>query len=100
MISGCAVFDEFSDNLARLKKLLDEAEAKIPIQPTLPIKAQSLLSKLTSDSQDLSSLIDVQTAMANLPMESELAALLQLCLNGDVMIKIYSNPNLVETDNE
>jgi len=82
--------------LLKLKKQLDEAEAKFSTQAPFPIGTEFLLSKLSSNAQDLNSLIDVKTAIAALPGESDLAALLQLCLDGDITVEVRRKRNLAQ----
>jgi len=91
-----ALLEEFPENLLKLKKQLDEAEAKFSTQAPFPIGTEFLLSKLSSNAQDLNSLIDVKTAIAALPGESDLAALLQLCLDGDITVEVRRKRNLAQ----
>jgi len=91
-----AIFEEFCESVMKLKKLLDEAETKIPIQAPLPIGAETLLAKFNTTAQNLRALIDIHAALAVLPRESELAALLQLYLAGDVTIEVHSKLDLVQ----
>ncbi len=94
------LLEELSENLLKLKKQLNEAETQFPIQALTSMGTIVLLSKLTSSAQDLSSLVDIKEALAALPSESELAALLQLYLNGDIIVEVRHESNLVQIGDE
>lgn len=94
-----ALLEEVAGQYRMLRKQLDEAERKIPSQaPLLP--SETLLAKLSTKPQDLRILVDVRAALLSLPIESDLTALLQLCLDGNVVVGVHRKFNLVETDDE
>lgn len=72
-----------------LKEQLDEIEVRIPVHAMLPLTTVVLLSKLTSHPQDIGEIIDLNEAIAALPPESELAALLKLCLDGNITLRAW-----------
>ncbi len=94
------LLEELSENLLKLKKQLNEAKTQFPIQTLTSMGTIVLLSKLSSSAQDLSSLVDIKEALAALPSESELAALLQLYLNGDIIVEVRHESNLAQIGDE
>lgn len=76
------------EKLVPIKKRLDEMDAQLPTQTMLPIATEAILSKLTPHDQHVSSVIDIEEAIALLPSDSELAVLLQLYVKGRVIINI------------
>src|SRR5262249_15642946 len=95
-----ALLEEFAESLIKLRKQLDEVERKIPPQAFLSPSTGTLLTKLNTGSKDLRTLIDVRSALFSLPGDSDLTALLELCLNGDVVVEVHRKINLVKTDDE
>lgn len=79
----------FAEDLNKLREQLDEAERKVPVQTPLSLSAGTLRARLNSEAQDLRALIDVKATMLSLPSDSDLAALLELCLSGDIVIEVY-----------
>ncbi len=76
------------EKVTLLKKQIDELEMGLPVQTMLPLTAEVILSKITSHEQDVRTIIDLESAIASLSPESELAALLQLALSGEVMLMV------------
>lgn len=72
-----------------IREQINEIEARMPSQTMLPLTAAVLLSKLTSHPQDVGEIIDLNAAIAVLPPESELTALLKLCLDGSITLRIW-----------
>ena len=84
------------DTLQRIslvKEQLNDIDARMPVQTMLPLTSVALLAKLTSRPQDIGEIIDLNAAMAALPTESELAALLKLYLGGRIILQVWVEDN-------
>ena len=100
VIKEHTLIEELCKSLLKLKKQLNEAETQFPIQTLTSMSAIFLLSKLSSSAQGLSSLIDIKEALAALPSESEFATLMQLYLNGDIIVEVRYESNLAQIGDE
>ncbi len=88
-------FKNLLEKIVPIKMQIDELEVHHLAQTTLPITTEIILSKLTSNQQDLKSVLNVENALAALPIESELAALLQLYLSGHVILTVQIEDSAV-----
>jgi hypothetical protein len=90
---------EFTDDLLKLRKQLDDIDQKVPIQVTFSLSAGALLTKLGIEKKDLGTLIDVKAAMLSLPFDSDLKDLLDLYFNGDITIEVHLKSDRTQADN-
>jgi hypothetical protein len=74
--------------LAALKQELGDIENRNPTHPELWLAGRQIVSRLTTDPQDIKLLVNVETTLNSLPAESDLSVLLRLCLTGEVDIEI------------
>jgi hypothetical protein len=95
-----ASFGRFIEDLITLRKLLDDAELKVPHQIPLSLSAGILLAKVNVNAIDLRSLIDVKAAVLSLPAENDITSLLQLCLSEDIVIEVHRRSDLMQTDDD
>jgi hypothetical protein len=90
--SAASLGKRCKDTLQRIsmvKEQLDDIDSRIPVQTMLPLTTVALLAKLTSHPQDVGEIIDLNAAIAALPTESELTALLKLCLEGRITLRVW-----------
>lgn len=82
------LIEELAENLIKLRKQLNDFDQKIPTQTTFSLRAGDLLTKLSAEKKELGTLIDVKAAILSLSLDSDLKDLLDLYLNGDIMIEV------------